>query len=150
MRRTPGLPRRLRTWATYATLAATAAACRPDRTPDLLGTWQATYLIEEGDTVDVRLDDVSLRFDSGGRYVYTSTLDYYEEGAFALTDDILATTPDVDSVGPQRVRVTALDPGALALLMFDDGRQRVLAFERVVPADTTLHSPSPFVDEPDD
>ena len=108
-----------------------AVGCQDDRTPELLGTWQATSLVEEGDTVDVRLDDVSLRFDTGGRYVYTSTLDYYEEGTFVFEGDILTTSPEIDSVGEQRVKVTVLDPEQLRFFMMDAGRQRQLSFERV-------------------
>ena len=112
-------------------LAVVLVACQRDRTPELLGTWQATSLVEEGDTVDVRLDEVSLRFEPDGDYVYTSTLDYYEEGTFALDGDILTTTAAVDSVGVQRVRVTALDTGRLQFFMLDNGRKRQLSFQRV-------------------
>ena len=124
-----------------AAVAVAGASCGSDRTSELLGTWRATTLIEEGDTVDVNLDDVSLRFDSAGRYVYTSTLDYFEEGGFVLEDDILTTDPDVDTVGVQRVRVTTLDTSQLAFLMFDGGRQRILRFARVRP-DGTAAPPS--------
>lgn len=126
----------------------------------LLGTWQATHLLERadslgvgrgenatvaggtglggfspGDTVDVRLEDVSLRFEPDGDYVYTSTLDYFEEGTFELDGDLLTTVAAVDSVGEQRVRVTRLDDRRLHLLMEDAGRRRELGFERVGAAE---------------
>ena len=128
--------------------AVLTAACRPDRTPEILGTWQAVYLLEEGDTVDVKLDNVSLRFDTGGHYVYTSTLDYFERGRFELVDDILTTRPEVDTVGQQRVRVTRLTPEGLTFLMSDGGKARVLGFARVRPADSTgAPAPLPLPEE---
>lgn len=85
----------------------------------------------ENDTVDVRLEDVSLRFGADGEYVYTSTLDYYEDGTFALDGDLLTTIPRVDTIGRQRMRITALQGDSLKLLMDDQGRRRELGFRRV-------------------
>ena len=120
--------------AALAVATLPLGACETDRTPELLGTWQASLLIEEGDTVDVRLDDVSLLFESGGAYTYTSTLDYFEEGRFALDGDILETQPTADSLSPQKVKVTTLDDSTLHFFMMDAGRRRQLEFRRVATA----------------
>ena len=109
-------------------------SCQADRTLELLGTWQASLLIEDGDTVDVRLDDVSLLFEPEGAYTYTSTLDYFEEGRFALDGDILETQPAADSLSPQRVKVTTLDDSTLHFFMMDAGRRRQLEFRRMMTA----------------
>lgn len=126
----------------------------------LIGTWQATHLLQrddgpshggssggevaqptydlifdEGDTVDLRLEDVSLQFEADGDYTYTSTLDYFETGTFSLDGDILTTAASTDSIPTQRVRVIRLDDGRLHLFMKDAGRNRELGFERVLAKD---------------
>ncbi len=80
----------------------------------------------------MNLEDVSLAFGEDRRYVYSSTLDHLENGAYGLEGDLLTTTSDDASAGgPQRVRVVALDSLRLHLLMMDKGKQRRLEFTRV-------------------
>lgn len=102
-------------------------------------------LLEEGDTVDIDLTDVSLSFSPSGSYVYTSTLDHLEEGTFTVEGDLLVTTADTTAdTQPQRVRILRLDSSRLHVQMKDQGKDRRLEFMRVIieqPAtDTTSGS----------
>ena len=107
-------------------------ACNEDRTPDLHGAWQATLLVEEGDTVEVRLDDVGIQFKPDGSYVYTSTLDYAEEGNYHLDGEYLYRTPTgADPEGILPVEIAALDSTRLHFNMVDSGKARRLEFLRV-------------------
>ncbi len=108
------------------------AACKQDRTPELLGSWQANLLIEEGDTIDVILDDVGLFFDADGSYIYTSTLDYEESGTFRSQGDMLFTTPsEQDTLLERPVAIALLDENALHLNMKEGEKNRILEFERI-------------------
>jgi len=98
-------------------------------------------LVEEGDTVDVILDDVGLRFDKNGKYVYTSTLDYEEEGTFRTKGDMLFSTPaEQDSVAERRVAIEHLDELSLHLRMKQGEKYRILEFERIIQEDVSADS----------
>ena len=111
---------------------ATLGACRADQTPELFGTWQAEVLIEDGDTVDVDLENVSLAFAPDLNYLYTSTLDYVEPGTYRLDGGVLYTLPEGSDAGAARkVKVELLDSARLHILMNDAGKLRRLEFARV-------------------
>jgi hypothetical protein len=108
------------------------AACNSDRTPELLGSWQANLLIEEGDTIDVILDDVGLYFAKDGSYIYTSTLDYEESGTFRTSGEMLFTTPAAqDTLVERPVEIALLDKDVLHLNMKEGDKNRILEFERI-------------------
>ncbi|MFK8056665.1 MAG: hypothetical protein AB8F78_11145 [Saprospiraceae bacterium] len=122
--------------AAICILAFTAvfAACQADRTPELLGAWQATLLVEEGDTIEVILDDVGLFFDEEGKYIYTSTLDYEESGIFRTKGNLLFTTPvKQDTLVERPVAIALLNEKALHLNMKEGDKNRILEFERITP-----------------
>ncbi len=89
-------------------------------------------LVEEGDTVEVNLQDVSISFDPAGDYAYTSTLDYTERGTFRTDGEYLITQPNVPDTIPERaVEIATLEPSVLRLNMQEGDKRRVLMFERV-------------------
>ena len=112
---------------------ALVAACARDRAPELYGAWQAVLLTENGDTVDVVLDDVTIAFREDGTYAYTSKLDYVEEGTFRAENDRLYTTPTAqDTLVDRPVEIAALAPDLLILNMMEGQARRTLTFERVI------------------
>ena len=89
-------------------------------------------LIEEGDTIDVILDDVGLFFDTDGSYIYTSTLDYEESGTFRSSGDMLFTTPTAqDTLLERPVEIALLTDNLLHLNMKEGDKNRILEFERI-------------------
>lgn len=89
-------------------------------------------LIENGDTVDVDLNKVSLHFTPDLQYVYTSTLDYVEPGTFRLERGVLFTLPvGADASATRKVRIENLDSIYLFILMNDAGKLRQLQFRRL-------------------
>ena len=90
-------------------------------------------LIEDGDTIDVILDDVGLFFDEEGKYIYTSTLDYEESGIFRSKGNMLFTTPvKQDTLVERPVAIALLDELVLHLNMKEGQKNRILEFERII------------------
>ena len=88
--------------------------------------------MEEADTVEVRLDDVGLRFEPDGSYYYTSTLDYEEQGTYRLDGAYLYRQPANQAEAADRpVEIIRLDSSALHLNMQADGKPRRLEFSRI-------------------
>lgn len=89
-------------------------------------------LIEDGDTIDVILDDVGLYFDKEGKYIYTSTLDYEESGTFRTKGNMLFTTPvKQDTLVERPVAIARLSETSLHLNMKEGEKNRILEFERI-------------------
>ena len=80
----------------------------------------------------MRLDDVGLYFDADGSYVYTSTLDHEEAGAFRLDGDYLYTTPGgQDTLRDRPVQIARLDAERLHIRMLEGDKVRVLQLARL-------------------
>ena len=106
-------------------------ACNGSREDMLLGKWQATAILEEGDTIDMDLSEVSLRFDEDGTYQYTSTLNYKEDGYYFVEYQFLYTRDTLAGESEQKaVRISTLSQDSLVLDMEEGGKPRKLVLVR--------------------
>lgn len=97
----------------------------------LNGKWTAVQLTEEGDSLAVNLDEITLNFDAQNNYNYTSTLNYKEEGTYKLNKNLLST---VDNLNPNTiekvVEITKLANDSLFIRMNEAGKERILVMTR--------------------
>ena len=96
----------------------------------LKGKWTAVQLTEEGDSLKVNLEEITLDFREKG-YDFTSTLNYKEAGTYDLKDNLL-TTLDSLNVDQQEkvVEITKLQNDSLFIRMNEGGKERVLVMTR--------------------
>jgi len=73
------------------------SSCSGITQEQLNGKWTAVQLTEEGDSLAVNLEEISLKFDAQNNYNFTSTLNYREEGTYKLNKNLLST---VDKLNP--------------------------------------------------
>jgi hypothetical protein len=105
--------------------------CQPYSSADLAGRWQATHLMEEGDSIAIDLSEVHFTFDEEGGYTFVSTLAYSEAGAYRLDGPYLFTTDTLHApVEEKAVEIKQLANDSLILLMNDKGRDRVLTLRK--------------------
>jgi len=106
------------------------ASCGGIQKEQLKGKWTAVQLTEEGDSLKVNLEEITLDFDEAG-YDFTSTLNYKEAGIYALQDNLL-TTLDSLNEGPEEkvVEITKLQNDSLFIRMNEAGKERILVMTR--------------------
>ncbi|MEM6697363.1 MAG: hypothetical protein AAF599_03135, partial [Bacteroidota bacterium] len=105
--------------------------CTSEQENLLLGKWQATQLIEEGDSVKMDLAEVGFLFDEQGRYQFQSTLNYREAGFYTKNNNLLYTTDTLtENRNRQAVKILKLKEGLLELGMVDRGKERVLSLKK--------------------
>ena len=108
-----------------------AAACAPYSPSDLAGDWDCVSLTETGDSLPVELDAIHFTFDAGGRYAFSSTLKYREEGAFKIRESYLYTLDELATDAREKaVEITRLSRDTLILRMREQGKERIMVLAR--------------------
>lgn len=108
-------------------LALLLSACSPYSEEQLHGHWQGTHISEDGITLDVAPELISLSFSPTGRYSYEGTLQYRESGQFSIQDHLLFTTDTLQAgVEEKAVEILLLSPDSLHLQMWEGGKARLL------------------------
>lgn len=97
---------------------------------ELYGKWTAVQLTEEGDSLRVNLEEITLDFSERG-YAFNSTLNYKEAGTYDLQKNLLLT---IDSLHEERkeklVQITKLQNDSLFIRMNEGGKERILVMTR--------------------
>ena len=105
-------------------------ACQPVKTEDLRGQWQAVELTEEGDSLAVNLEEITLAFSDLG-YTFSSTLNYQEAGTYQLDQNLLTTTDSLNgTAGEKTVEIARLQNDSLFIRMNEAGKERRLVMIR--------------------
>ena len=92
----------------------------------LKGKWTAVQLTEEGDSLKVNLDEITLNFEEKG-YDFTSTLNYKEAGIYELNDNFLTTLDSLNQGTEEKVvEITRLQNDSLYIRMMEQGKERIL------------------------
>ena len=106
------------------------ASCGGITKEQLKGKWTAVQLTEEGDSLSVNLDEITLNFRDKS-YDFTSTLNYKESGAYSLNKNLLSTTDSLNQ-GTQAkvVEITKLANDSLFIRMNEGGKERILVMTR--------------------
>jgi len=97
----------------------------------LLGEWQATSVLEEGDSLRLDPAQVGFVFRPDNRYTYRSTLKYEEAGTWRYTEGFLYAQ-DTTQVGAEEriVAVEKLTTDSLEIRMLAGDKERELVFLR--------------------
>jgi len=105
-------------------------ACTGIKKDDLKGNWTAVQLTEEGDSLKVNLDEITLQFEEEG-YTFTSTLNHKEAGIYYLRNNYLFT---LDSLNPEAkekvVEIARLQNDSLFVRMNETGKERILVLTK--------------------
>jgi hypothetical protein len=108
-----------------------AASCGEREDLLLLGEWQATSVLEGGDSLRLDPAQVGFVFRPDNRYTFRSTLRYQEAGTWRYTDGFLfardTTRPEVEE---RIVAVEKLTADSLEIRMLAEGKERELVFLR--------------------
>ena len=98
---------------------------------ELLGTWRAASVVEEGRPLQINPAAVQFEFMPDGKYRYRSTLNYQESGAYHLEQNLLVTRDTTSTAGlPKRVRILELTEDSLYLGMNEAGKARKMYLYR--------------------
>ena len=102
------------------------ASCGGIQKEQLVGKWTAVQLTEEGDSLKVNLEEITLIFGETG-YEFTSTLNYKEAGIYELKDNFLSTLDSLNSGQEAKiVEITKLQNDSLFIRMNEGGKERFL------------------------
>lgn len=106
------------------------ASCGGIKKEELKGEWTAVQLTEEGDSLKVNLEEITLTFGEKG-YDFTSTLNYKEAGVYELKDNLLSTLDSLNTNQEAKVvEITKLQNDSLFIRMNEEGKERFLVMVR--------------------
>lgn len=98
---------------------------------ELNGKWTAVQLTEEGDSLPVNLEEITLQFDEKNGYGFTSTLNYKEEGTYQLNKNLLSTIDSLNNATKEKVvEITKLANDSLFIRMNEAGKERILVMTK--------------------
>lgn len=101
-------------------------SCSPIDDNLLLGEWQAAALLEEGDSLAVDVQEITLSFNDD-MYHYTSTLNYRESGNYFVNERYLFTIDTINQASSEKaVEIQLLSADSLHLRMQESGKERLL------------------------
>ena len=91
----------------------------------LLGEWQATQVLESGDSLKLDPAQVGFLFRPDNRYTFRSTLRYEEAGTWRYAEGFLMAQDTTRKNSPERVvAVEKLTVDSLEIRMLSDGEER--------------------------
>lgn len=101
------------------------ASCSEREDVLLLGKWQATQVLEAGDSLKLDPTQVGFLFRPDNRYTFRSTLRYQEAGTWRYTEGFLMAQDTTRENSPERVvAVEKLTTDSLEIRMLADGKER--------------------------
>ena len=105
-------------------------SCGGIQKEDLKGNWTAVELTEEGDSLRVNLEEITLSFGDFG-YDFTSTLNYKEAGIYTLKDNLLMTLDSLNEGTKEKlVEITKLQNDSMFIRMNEAGKERILVMTK--------------------
>lgn len=100
--------------------------CSGIKKENLEGNWTAIQLTEEGEALQVNLEEITLSFAQKG-YIFTSTLNYKESGVYTLQENYLITKDTINQPSKEKVvELTKLNQDSLFIRMNEAGKERIL------------------------
>ncbi|MEL7124087.1 MAG: hypothetical protein AAFO07_31920 [Bacteroidota bacterium] len=102
-------------------------SCSKEDNSYLYGKWQAIELQEDGQVIDVPLDEISFSFDEKGIYTFTSTLNYREAGNFVIETPYLYTIDTLNNASTEKtVELIKKSVDTIVIKMEQVGKERLL------------------------
>lgn len=93
----------------------------------LIGEWQATQVLESGDSLKLDPAQVGFLFRPDNRYTFRSTLRYEEAGTWRYSEGFLMAQDTTRENSPERVvAVEKLTVDSLEIRMLADGKERLV------------------------
>jgi hypothetical protein len=105
-------------------------ACREYTSEALTGSWRASSVVEEGDTLDLDLANVFLDFTEDRQFHYQHTQLDSLSGVFKLSDGLInlyVLSPSPDTI---IIQLADLTDKSMILRMNHDGRERLVTMVR--------------------
>lgn len=116
---------------TIALLLFLVSACGEREDLLLLGEWQATSVLESGDSLQLDPAQVGFVFRPDNRYTYRSTLRYKEAGTWRYAEGFLYAQDTTQADATERiVAVEKLTTDSLEIRMLAGDKERELVFLR--------------------
>lgn len=107
-------------------------SCTNVQEQKLVGTWQASSLMEDGMPIPVPPSEVGFEFFKNGDYHFRSTLNYEEAGIFSVKGSLLYTLDTLNEASTEKsVQILSLTKDSLFLKMNADGKLRTVKLFRV-------------------
>lgn len=107
-------------------------ACTSWNESDLVGTWEATSVTEEGEAVSIDYPTVKLILKADRTYEYKGTLNYREAGKWLAESNFLYTKDTLKPEGAQRaVYISAFEQDSLEMKMVEQEKTRIMKMKRV-------------------
>ncbi len=98
----------------------------------ITGKWQAIQLMEEDSLIEINTDEIRLSFDSDGRYLFESTLNYKEAGRYRHQNKLIylkdTTTENKKEIA---IRLLEITNDSLAIEMKEGEKKRVLSMRKL-------------------
>lgn len=108
------------------------AGCQKWNHEDIVGKWQASYISEDGNVLDIDYEPINFVFTENGFYEFNSTIDYKEEGSYYLNGEFLFTVDTLNTASTEKaVKVTNLTPDSLFLIMMANGKNKLMKLYKV-------------------
>ena len=105
-------------------------SCGGIQKEQLKGKWTAVQLTEEGDSLRVNLEEITLNFAEQG-YDFTSTLNYKEAGVYELQKNLLITLDSLNEAPKEKVvEITKIQNDSLFIRMNEQGKERILVMTK--------------------
>ena len=106
-------------------------SCSSKKENLLLGKWKAVELLENNDSLAVKLDDIWFSFDENQNYIFHSTLNYNEAGTYEVIGDLLYTTDTINETSQRKaVKLLQLNESSLKMEMKVKNAVRILSLSK--------------------
>lgn len=106
-------------------------SCENENATAILGSWQCTEILEEGEPLELDASVINFSFDEKNQYTYQGTLTYKEAGSYRLVGDKLYTTDTIDATAVEKVvKITLLTADSMNFKMNAAGKERILKLAR--------------------
>lgn len=108
------------------------SSCAPINKNLLVGSWQATGLLENGQPMDADIEVIHFQFNTNDQYTYAGTLNYHEAGTYAVESKYLYTMDTLNQATTEKaVEIIQLTKDSLRLKMSDGGKERVMFLKKI-------------------
>lgn len=112
-------------------LVLSMLACQDHSSTDITGVWKAIELAQEGDSLEINLEEVSFEFTKNGRYKFNSTLKYKEAGTYHIDGPFLFSTDTTQTIEQEKaVEILQLSGDTLILRMEELNKERVMVLKK--------------------
>lgn len=93
----------------------------------LIGTWKATKVLEEGNAMKLKPNEISFSFNQKNQYQYTGTIGYQEAGTYRLEGDLLLSKDTTRQGHKEKaVKILQLHSDSLRIEMLADGKEQTI------------------------